>query len=243
MKKYILFFGIILASLSIMAFISFDKIDANTDLDLVYKVDSRFMATVTKSQLDEATSVLDLVPKVATHWWKMDFKKISVSIVDSQGNDEAQSVGYSKTLSPAQIMLLRSVDYSTDFYIKARGTEIHPATGQIEEYVYYFSVIPEREASYEKGEKAFVQYIRDGLKEYTADITLDRLRPGQVEFTVSTDGTIKGIQLLSSSGYKTIDNTLAQLIKDMPNTWVPARDYKGERVEQKLVFFFGLEGC
>ena len=30
---------------------------------------------------------------------------------------------------------------------------------------------------------------------------------------------------------------------NMPQTWIPATNAKGEKIDQELVFFFGMEGC
>ncbi len=242
MKKNILIFCAVLTTFSLMAFgyINWSN-NKQVDLDLVYNVDSRFMTTITKEDLHKATSVLDIVPKKAEGWWEVSFQTVTVAVL--QDGDEISVIGDDKVLNAAQIKLLQSTDYSTNFYIKARGKNKHPDTGKIEDYVYYLTVIPEKEAEYTSGHDALIAYLKENSKEKTAIIKEDKLQPGKVSFTITKEGTIANVKLTSTSGYPSVDEALVELITNMPEKWNPATNSKGEKVDQKLVFFFGSEGC
>ncbi len=266
MKKNVFIFSVVLISLSLttFGFINWSNtetdqevlpkiktvpltndatntINKKADLDLVYDVDSRFIATITKENLNKATSVLDIVPKKAKGWWKTSFNTVTISIL--QEESEIYETGGSKTLNASQIKLLKTTDYSTNFYIKARGYDIHPETGRIEDYAYYFTIIPEKEAVYISGHNALINYLKENSRDKTVIIKKDKLKSGKVSFTVTKKGLISNIKLISTSGYPTIDEVLLELITKIPGKWEPAENHKGEKIDQELVFSFGRMGC
>ncbi len=266
MKKNIIIFCVVLTTFSLTAFGFMNWDDSVTDkvetssssivainrqmvedfnvkpyIDLVYNVDSRFMTTITKEDLYKATSVLDIVPKKAEGWWEASFQAVTVAVL--QDGDDIRAMGDDKVLNAEQIKLLQTTDYSTDFYIKARGKNKHPETGKIEDYVYYLTIIPEKEAEYTSGHDALIAYLKENSKEKTAIIKQDQLKPCKVSFTITKKGTIANVKLTSTSGYPSVDEALVELITNMPEKWEPAENSKGEKVDQELVFSFGLMGC
>lgn len=218
-----------------------NTINKKVDIDLVYDVDSRFIATITKENLNKATSVLDIVPKKAKGWWKTSFHTVTISIL--QEGAEIQETGNNKTLNASQIKLLKTTDYSTNFYIKARGYDIHAETGRIEDYAYYFTIIPEKEAAYISGHNTLISYLKENSKDKTVIIKKDKLKSGKVSFTVTKKGLVSNVKLISTSGYPTIDEVLLELITKIPGKWKPAENHKGEKIDQELIFSFGRMGC
>ncbi|NRA13774.1 MAG: hypothetical protein HRT57_17675 [Crocinitomicaceae bacterium] len=69
------------------------------------------------------------------------------------------------------------------------------------------------------------------------------LKPGKAFFTVTKEGKITNIRLDSSSGHVSIDVKMIKLIKSIPDEWEPAKNSKGEKVDQELVYSFGIKGC
>jgi hypothetical protein len=130
--------------------------------DFDYDVNSRYMATITKDKLFKATSVLDIVPQNA-EWQNIPFETVAVAVL--QDDNEIREIGNDKELNVAQINLLKSTDYSTDFYIRGRGKNNHPKTGKIEDYVYYLTIVPEKEAEYTIGNDVFIAYLKENSKE------------------------------------------------------------------------------
>ena len=244
MKKNILIFCTVLTMLSLTAFtyinlnepITCQKVAKQVGFDLFYNVDSRFKATISKEALHKATSVLEIVPKEAENWWKASFQTVKVTVI--QDGDEMYALGDNKVLNAAQIKLLQSTDYSNNFYINARSKN-----SDFDDYAYSITIIPEKEAEYIHGYDALITYLKENSREKTAIIKENQLQPGKVSFTVTKEGTIANVKLTSTSGYASVDKMLIELIKNMPGKWNPAENSRGEKVEQELVFFFGLEGC
>jgi len=210
--------------------------------DLLYDVSSRFIATISKDKLHNAVSILDIVPEEGTEGLE-NFHTVSVSVI--RNGEDITEAGHGDALNAAQIQLLQTADYSTNIHVNSFCMKRDATTGQLENYelVYYITVTPEKEAYYLGGREALIALLKANLKEKTAFISKDQLRPGQVSFTVTRDGTVDHVKLTSSCGYEMIDEALVEQIRTMPQRWTPATDAKGANVDQGLVFFFGMQGC
>jgi hypothetical protein len=218
-----------------------NAVDRQINPDLIYKVESRFMTRVTKDKLDNATSIIDILPKRATMYMEQ-YQNVVVSILQADG--EITAIGIDETLNEAQLKLLKSADYSTNFYITS-DCKHRTEFGKIENYnlVYYMTVIPEKEAEFTYGQEALIEYLKTNSKSKTAVIRADKLQPCRINFKVTKEGKIKNVKLDSTSGYPSVDEALIDLLTNMPQTWIPATNTKGEKIDQELVFFFGSEGC
>ena len=207
-----------------------------------YAVASRFNATITKEDLQKAKSLQEIVPEGATNGIN-SFKDVIISILP---DDKARKVkGKNEILTPGQLALLQSAEYSTHFFI--RGNYFHNKYGlsELEEdyLIYYMTVVPEHQASFMKGHTALMNYLRLKSAKEVTNIENKELKPGKIQFTITTDGTVSNVILESTSGYDSIDNKMIELIKSMPGKWNAATDSKGEKVEQELVYSYGLIGC
>lgn len=259
MKKNILIFC---AAFAILHLTAFSYINPNNDKavischkiappDLVYKVESRFMSRITKKDLLNAKSIIDILPKKATQSTEA-YKNTSISILHRDNrvsiiynNKAITELGNNSVLNAAQLKLLQSVDYSTNIRITSLCKKKNAITGKLEEYdlVYYMTIVPEKEATVIAGHDALINYLKKNSKAATVFITEDQLKPGKVSFTVTKKGTIAKVRIMSTSGYSFIDKTLVELINNMPQKWNAATNSKGEKVDQELIFFFGQQGC
>lgn len=211
--------------------------------DLVYKIDSRYITTITKEKLHQASTILDILPAKATQSIA-SYENVKVAVLH---DDETETVemGAGESLNKAQLDLLKSTNYSNNFYIYADYKTKSPYTGKlIDEYLsYYITVVPEKQAEYIGGQDLLVDYLRASSSVATASIERDQLRPGQFNFTITKDGSISNVKLSSTSGYPVVDDALIELIQNTPGKWTPATNALGEYVEQEFVFFFGVDGC
>lgn len=255
MKKSLLVFSAILISLSLTAFgyINWEHTSANTvqtvdstnqsDTDLLYEIDSRFIATITKKKLDNATSVIDIFPSKATQFIT-SYQDVKVSVLYNDVEFGVSEVGINEVLNPAQIKLLKSAKVSTNIQVSAhckRRTD----TGELTYYhlVYYMTITPEKEAEYVNGHNTLINYLKENSKEETALIKKEKLKPGRVRFTVTKEGTVSNVQLSSTSGYDVVDKTLIDLIQNTSGKWNAATNSQNEKINQELVLFFGMKGC
>jgi len=268
MKKRVLIFGTVLTtiSLSALGFMNWrntekNKLEISSNItvdsnyeDLTtmnaqantawfYDVHSRYIHTITKEKLNNAKSISDIIPNYPTK--KIEsFQSVKVSILES--NKETSEFGESDLLNASQIKLLQSTNYSTNISITANYRVKNAVSGALEEdyLVYYMTIIPEKEAEYVIGYNALTEYLKKNSKEKTVIINQDKLRPGKVSFTVTKEGTIANVKLTSTSGYSSMDKELIKLITYLPKWyWNSAKNSKGEKVDQELVLFFGIEGC
>lgn len=107
----------------------------------------------------------------------------------------------------------------------------------------YLAVIPEKQAEYEGGRDALMEYLKENSREARASQQMDKLKPFKLFFTVTKKGTIENVKLGGTSGYLAIDNTMIELITKAPGKWKSAENSKGEKEDQELVVSFGLTGC
>ena len=209
-----------------------------THQELVYKVESRFKTTITKENLDKAQSIVDILPPGATELIEKYYTTRISILYDNEETDQSET-NDSDMLNAAQKNLLKSANYSTDIYIKSDYKRKYGDS----HLTYYITIVPEKEAEYVEGTTALIDYLRTNSKDKTAIIERDKLQPGKVRFTVTREGSISNVHMISTSGYTTVDETLVELIKTIPGEWHPATNGKGEKVDQELIFLFGLEGC
>jgi len=216
------------------------------NLDLLYKISNRW-STITKEELSKAKSITDIVPGEASKT-RYSYKNVTVSILhnDKDVRDiKTSEMGQSVEFNDAQIALLHSSDYSTNIRITALSRLKNDYTGIFKDdsLVYYMTIIPEKEAEFAGGPNALIDYLRENSKEKIAIKEMDQLQPGKVFFTVTKNGTIANVKLMSTSGYSSVDNELVAIIVNMPGKWDPARNLNGEKVNQEFVLFFGIVGC
>ena len=266
MKKSILIVCIALTTLSLMAFGFINWNNQATDLAeqsrsklivvgeptddvniahvFFYDVNSRYGSTITKEDLNKVRSIAYFLSK--EHIESIEsFRSVTVTFIDDNYESIISETGESDVFNAAQLKLLESADYSTNILVRAEYQEKNWVTGKLE-YSYttpHLTVVPEKEAVYVSGKDALIEYLKENSKEETSIVTKNKLQPGKVSFTVTRNGTISNIKLLTTSGYTSIDKTMTKLITKAPGKWEPAENSQGEKVEQEFIFSFGIVGC
>jgi len=244
MKKRISLLSIVFLALSLMAFSYLNKKNSTPDVDLLYKVESRFTTTVTQEQLANAISIVDILPVKETSSI-VSYQDVSLSIVDDNAKHTHETPGDNDLLTHAQKILLSSVENTDNIHIKADIKRDLFAFDplRVDLLTYFISVIPAVEARYEGGEEELIAYLRKSTKEEASIIRREKLQPGKVSFIITPTGAIEDVRLTSTCGYSNVDKTLEAAITNMPAKWTPAQNAQGESVAQKFTFFFGLMGC
>ncbi len=212
--------------------------------EIVYDLDSRFLLTVTKEQLRAARSIHDIVPGHLKQE-HVSYSAVSIRILEDDKYTDLVVVGSDHVLSAAQLELLRSLDYSSNFMIRAEYSETNPANGSIGQYDFtpHLTIVPEHEAANSLGKEAMIAHVRNGTSAFAYVVDAKALRSGKVYFTVAKDGAVSGIRLSESSGYPLLDEKVMELVHTLPGSWTPATNAAGEAVEQVFVFSFGAVGC
>lgn len=206
-----------------------------------YELGSRFINHVTKEKLETATTIEDIVPEGATDdissFWDVKIGLVKDKTVFAKGENNH--------LNESQLTLLSHFSYSTDYYVEAFCKRLNHKTGEFEKqcFVYYVTVIPEQQATFEGGNDALLAYLKKNSREEVSAVKNTSLKPGKIRFNVSNQGVVEGIQLEASCGNHDIDATLLELMKNAPQKWKAATDSAGETIDQELVFSFGVVGC
>ncbi len=209
-----------------------------------FDLDSRFLLTVTKEQLRTARTIYDIVPGEPEHEI-VSYSSVSIRTYVNEQETDIAAVGTGPVLDPAQLALLRSLDYSSNFLIYAQFTEKDATTGATRgNYASpHVTIVPEHQATNSLGKEALVAHVRNGTSALAYVVDAEKLRSGKVHFTVDRSGAVTGIRLSESSGYPLLDQRVLELLNTLPGTWQAATNAKGEAVEQEFVFSFGIVGC
>ena len=222
-----------------------EKKEKNIFTDFIYGVGPRF-SPIKKSDVDKARSINDFYDE--EHMQSIvSIKSVSVILIINDKQSDIRETGYSEELTSAQLKLLQSSDYSTNFIIRTDYRKRNKETGRIENSYStpYLTVVPEKQAEYVNGKDALMKFLINNSKEAIARafVDEDKLQPAKLFFTVTKNGTIENVHLDRSSNYPSVDKFMIELIKKLPAEWKPAENHKGEKVDQQLVVSFGLMGC
>lgn len=247
MKKLLLVFSAAVVSMALTAFTVTNwnpipgTIDEKALRDFRYQVGSRFNATITKTDLDKAASVVDIVPPKAD-WGSFPIHTVKVTLWSEYMRPTEK--GSDIMLTDAQLQLLQSTKYSDDIRLIASCKGRHKNVRKDEyDLTYFITVVPEREATYPGGEDVLIAHLRENSMKAISIVREDRLEPGMIYFTVTTMGTISDVELTGTSGYDAVDKKMVELITNMPGKWQPAENHMGLKVNQTFVLSFGKEGC
>lgn len=220
-----------------------EKVKKRIFTNFIYDVGPRFSA-IKKKDIDKATSI-------ATFFDEKQLKSISslksvdIIIIKEDKRTDTKTTGNSYKLTKTQLKLLQSLDYSTNFLIRAEYQQLNKETGELEDSYStpHLTIVPEKEASYSQGMDALKKFLKENSKKARINVDPEKLKPAKLYFTVSKNGDIENVKLDRSSGYPIVDKTMIELIYKTPGKWQPAENYKGEKVNQELVVSFGLMGC
>lgn len=210
--------------------------------EFVMKIESRFARTVSLETIQDASNIMDLLPK-DDYKSVRSFRNINISTFSENRWEEYGFTSENDILNQDQKELLSQLDYTESFHVS--GDIYFERNGKIQKdtLVYYMSVAPENPAKFIDGEEDLLDQLRNTIDPLLANIELNRFDPGKIEFTITKDGSIQDIRMVFSCGVKEIDEKILQLFELMEGKWEPATNALGENVEQQLTFFYGAFGC
>ena len=264
MKKSILIFSAVLAFLSLSA-CSFNKsnetvaeksqeiasLEKPVETKIIkkeapkffYAIGTRF-GGIKKTDIDKATTIYDFI-RAEEAERMVHLKSTEVILVIDDKRSDIRESGTTKALNAAQLELLQSSDYSTNFVVKVDFRQMNKSINELEDSgaTPHLTIVPEKEASYATGKDALIAYLKLGSKENVALVDEKKLKPAKLYFTVTKEGEISNLKLDRTCGDMAIDHKMVELITNMPGAWEAAENAKGEKVDQELVFSFGVGGC
>lgn len=217
----------------------------------VYNLSPHGNNTITKERMHNAKTIADLIPDFSI---QENLKNNILSVRDLKIRIEEENILQTERksekrngsgLSKEQINFLKSTDYSNNFILEGFLISNDLAKTYMKEryFSYYMSVVPEKQASYEAGNKALVNFLTTNCQATIAKVQKGNLKSGSISFIVSKEGSISSIGINSTCGYPSVDKKMVELINQLPDGWNVATNGNGEKVNQTLVFSYGQGGC
>ncbi len=225
-----------------LAFPRFGSSQAPSTDELRYEVNRIYpYISITKEKLEQAQTLMDLNRYYKESWIK---EYVSVEILTKHNGTEKKARSKSDILTQAQKDLMNAADLGKDISVKVRYFPDNTLThNDVKEIDFAFSISPEKEATYTKGEQQLRQYLKETAIDKIADANLQKSTLAAVRFTVDEKGRIVDSHLFESSREEAIDQLLLDAICNM-SPWEPATYSDGTKVKQEFVLTVGnLESC
>jgi len=226
------------------SFVPFSAPDfADMKTEFFYDMGPRFRP-IKKSLLQNDLSVSDFLDRSELERFDT-FHRLSVIKLHRDYSTERRIDAAGSEFSEDQLEMLRSLNYSDSFYIKAYYSGKNKVTGEseVDYFSPHFTVAPEKSAEYFEGKTALLDYFRVNNERYTESLDRDRLMPAKLYFTVSQSGEIENVHLENTCGFEQVDEWMIKLAENLPGKWKVATNETGEKVDQELVISYGLVGC
>jgi hypothetical protein len=216
-----------------------------------FNLSSRGNNSISKETMHSAKTIADFMPDFSI---QKDLNNNTISVRDVVIRIEEENVdptkhksekGNGNILSKEQKDLLKSTDYSTNFFLEGFLTNNSLIRDENNDryFNYYMTVVPEQQATYKGGNKAFVDYLTTNCQPTIEKMQKGNLKFGNISFMVTKDGTISNIEINSTCGYPSVDQKMVELMDAIPDVWNVATNGVGEKVNQTLVFSYGQGGC
>lgn len=173
------------------------------------------------------------------------YLSVRIVIIENDRQTDIRIWGEDDVLTEEQKELLRSMDYSSNFTVRADYRELISGSGQLRNNYFspHLTVVPEKQVEYSEGNEGIIEFIRKQSRAEVAKVNRDSLYASKLYFTIDTVGKVKGLYLNRTCNYPELDQKVFELIQELPGTWTPAENGKGKKVEQELVFSYGMMGC
>ena len=222
---------------------------------LDYMVDT-WSSPMTREAVEEITSILYFWRDNKNSKYKVDnFTEVWVANLKDYPDwqlDVDEIEPHLKAMSPTteytkeQLAIIENAEYNDHLRFSARFNSTKIETGEVEEYKLIsqsMSLVPEVQASYKGGMEALVDHLKKHSHDVVSHVKRDKVGRCRIFFKVTERGTIDEVRLVESSNYPEVDESLIELVKDIPRKWKPAKTEQGEKVAQEFVFTFGRAGC
>ncbi len=268
MKKKIAFIGLAIVGLSLTAFgisnikkensnskkdtigkleetsKSLDDLFEKKEYDFHISVGTRFTNVATLEDIQNANSIEDFIPQEQIDQVSK-YTSVKITLLDDYKETDIFAIGKDDILTADQKKILQSLDYSSNFLVRGDfvGTKEFQRNHNYSYFTPFMTVIPHTEGYYEQGMDALLYYLRAKSEEISSQYQKEDFKSGKLYFTISKEGKISNINLTSTGGFTELDNKMVEILNNLEGKWIPAKNAKGETVEQTLVIAFGVIGC
>jgi len=158
-----------------------------------------------------------------------------------RGNEESAS-NTGAMLSEEQKGLLKNLRNGDEFGVVVNFERQDTwKIGRIVEAATYVTILPHRAADFPGEISAFNHYLEENFwSKIKGNDSLGSINSARVRFWVNKNLSISKVKLARSAADEEVSQLILDVLLQMP-IWIPAKNSRGERVEQEVKYSFG--GC
>jgi hypothetical protein len=197
--------------------------------------------TISRKQLNEANSLLDLNKQYQSSWVK-EYRTVEIKTIN-KGTKTIAITG-DDTLSQEQKDNMNKADPGSSISVYVQYIPDNNLThNDVKEMNFTFSVDPENEAKFPGGKQKLIQYLKDNGIEKISESNIHKDNLAAVKFTITEDGKVINAHVFSAAKDEKTDALLLEIICNMPD-WEPAKYANGLKVKQEFVLMIGdMKSC
>ncbi|PHS09412.1 MAG: hypothetical protein COA88_04300 [Kordia sp.] len=141
-----------------------EKVEKSTFTDFIYDVGPRFRA-IKKRDVDNAISIATFFDEKQLQSI-VSLKSVNIIIIKGEKRIDTRTTGHSNKLTAAQLKLIQSFDYSTNFLIRVEYQQINKETGELEDSYStpHLTIIPEKQAVHIDGKNELKKFLKENSK-------------------------------------------------------------------------------
>jgi len=220
-----------------LGFSSFNYAQDSLPFELSYEVDRIYPSlAMTKPQLKEVQTVMDLNPHYKPEWIK---EYISMEISAVHQGVTKKEVGKNQLLTQAQKDLINKADIKSEISVLVKYMPNNNLKhNDLKEINFDLFVDAKNDAIYLGGKEKMKQYLKETAIDKISKEVYRQYHLTAVKFSVNEKGQVVDVSVEESSSDKTADKALSEAICNMPN-WKPAEYANGTKVKQDFVLMVG----
>ena len=221
--------------------LSSSTIDKQPKVILNYLVRGANNRTITKSKINKVKTLEDIIEHFPSNWIS---EYISVEIERATQNIKLKEIGKNIKLTPKQQELFNNTKIGDDLIIKVlyKSNGSLEKEAQVKEINVTMTVVPEVEAKFKAGNEKLTQYFEENSKSEILNWKFSPMQNAAASFIINEKGEAENVKITKTTGIITVDRAIIELLYKMPK-WNPAKNNKGELVQQEFEFSIGEVGC
>ena len=199
---------------------------------------------VSKEQLSEAKSMIDINPDYPSSWIN-ESDYVSSEIKTISNGDISHATGTNDIFTAEQMSVLKEAEIGSNIDIEVKYNVHNSITKRvaIKTMKFTVSLVPKKEAEYQGGQDKMKAFLKSRTVDKINALGNNKFEMAKVRFIVDENGNATKAQIIQTSEDETIDQLLLESIANMPS-WIPAEDSNGVKVKQEFDLVVGtMIGC